>query len=202
MAAETKLVLIRRSLTLPFGMDLIDSRDGIVLAWARLHTAYVLADRVNETYPDPDLARDGLTLSLEMSSQLRDLEGGGDGEDIAARFMLPSRERLEFVEVLAELIGWVGRRVSVDVGRPGDAGTASFTATLIGVDSEPEAQRDDFVLVRFEDGPGFVDLDPEAMTAFGVRLEAIGIRWLEFDKRGSRAVAIRPLKADEAGGES
>lgn len=201
MAANAQLVLIRRSLTLPFGMDLIDSRDGVVLAWARLHTAYVLADRVNETYPDPNLAPDSLTLSLEMSSQLQDLEGGGEGRDPAARFMVPSRERAEFVEVLSELVGWVGRRVSVFVGNPGFPGAASFTATLIGVD--PEAEGNEFVLVRFENGPGFIDLDPEVMTAFRVRLEPLRIQWLEFDKEDRRALSIQPLdQLDEAGGES
>lgn len=199
MAAETRLVLLRRSLALPFGMDLVDGRDGVVLAWARLHTAHVVADRVNETYPDPELAPGREALMLEMAWLMQCARNGG-GEEIADRFMLPSRERAGFVEVLSQLVGWVGHRVSVFVGCGGDAGAASFTATLIGVD--PEAEGNEFVLVRFEDGPGFVDLDPEVMSAFRVRLEPLGIHWLEFDKEDRRALSIQPLdQLDEAGGE-
>lgn len=186
---------------MPVGMDLIDSRDGVVLAWARLYTAHLVAGRVNETYHDLELAPGRDALMLEMAWLISCAGDGGDRDEIASRFMLPSRERVEFVEVLSELVGWVGRRVSVFAGPPGRPGAASFTATLVGVD--PEAEGNEFVLVRFEEGPGFVDLDPEVMSAFRVRLEPLGVHWLEFDKDGHRLLSIQPLdQLDEAGGES
>lgn len=200
MSAETKLVLIRRSRALPFGMDLIDSRDGFALAWARLHTAHVVAGRVNETYPDLELAPGHEALMLELAWLMHCVREGG-GDEVAHRFMLPSREQAELVEVLSELVGWVGRRVSVFVGHPGQPGAASFTATLTGVD--PEAEGNEFVLIRFEESPGFVDLDPEVMTAFRIRLEPLGIHWLEFEKGARRVLSIQPLDgSDETGGES
>lgn len=185
---------------MPFGMDLVDSRDGAVLAWARLHTAHVVAEHVNETYPDLELAPDRQALMLELAWLIQGAQDG-DGDEVADRFMLPVRERAEFVEVLSELVGWVGRRVSVFVGCPGWPGAASFTATLAGVD--PEAEGNEFVLVRFERGPGFVDLDPEVMTAFRVRLEPLGIQWLEFGRGDRRVLSIQPLdERHEAGGGS
>lgn len=119
---------------------------------------------------------------------------------VVRRMMLPSRERLDFVEVLSELVGWVGRRVSVLVGRPGDAGAASFTATLAGLD--PESEGNEFVLVRFEEGRGFVDLDPDVMTAFRVRIKPTEAHWLEFDRDGHRALSIRPIGEDGESGAS
>lgn len=192
MGAETKLVLVRRSSTMPIGMDLVDSRDGTVLAWARLRTAYLVAGRVNEVYPDRDLAPDSGLLVLELESHLGDV---GRAESDAAR-MLPSRERLDFVGVLTELLGWVGERVSVFVGCPGDAGVASFSATLARV--APELEDDPFLLIRFERESDWVDLDPEVMTAFRVRDEISETTWLEFEVSGRRALSIR-LAAD--GGE-
>ncbi len=195
MAAETKLVLVRSSHALPLGMDLVDSRDGAVLAWARLHTAQVVADRVNAAHPDPDLAPGRDALTAELPSFLVEDDCADDDDDLSARYLLPSRERLEFVEVLSELVGWTGRRVSIFVGRLGAAGAASFTATLAGLD--PAAEGSEFVIVRFERSPGFVDLDPDLMTAFRVRLEPIGARSLEFDRDGHRALAIQLLGQSE-----
>jgi hypothetical protein len=114
---------------------------------------------------------------------------------VGQRIPLPSRERLVFVEVLSELVGWVGRRVSVFVGRPGDAGAASFTATVAGLD--PESEGTEFVMVRFEEGRGFVDLDPDVMTAYRVRLEPNEAHWLEFDREGHRALSIRLIGEDD-----
>ncbi len=198
MTTETNLVLIRRSQVVPFGMDLIDSRDGFALAWARLHAAYLVAGRVNEAYPDACVAPDREVLMMELASHLVDSDDADDEDALSGGFMVPRRERLEFVEVLSELVGWVGRRVSVSVGPLGVSGAASFTGTLIGVDPEAEALGDRFVLVRFDDGASFVDLDPETMPGFRVRLEPAGLLWLEFEKEGCRALSIRPI--DEIGG--
>jgi hypothetical protein len=146
--------------------------------------------------PDPDFAADRQQLTPELSSPKDDPESAGPEEGICLRMMLPSREPLESVEVLSELVGWVGRRVSVFVGRPGDAGAASFTATIAGLD--PEAEGNEFVLVRFEEGPGFVDLDPDVMAAYRVRLEPNEAHWLEFDREGHRALSIRLIgEADD-----
>jgi hypothetical protein len=176
---------------MPIGMDLVDSRDGTVLAWARLRTAYVVADRVNEAYPDPGLAPDSGPLIDELQSHLSD---AGSAESAAVR-MLPIRERLDFVEVLAELLGWVGRVVSVFVGCPGIAGAASFSTTLTRV--APELEDDRFLLIRFERESDFVDLDPDVMTAYRARDQISGASWLEFEVKGRRVLSIRPV--DEAG---
>lgn len=77
MVAEANLVLIRRSQTMPLGVDLVDSRDGTVLAWARLRTGYLVAGRANRAYPDRDLAPDPETLRRELSDFLPD---GGDND--------------------------------------------------------------------------------------------------------------------------
>lgn len=77
MAADTNLVLLRDSLAVSLGMDLVDSRNGIVLAWAPNYTAIPLAERLNLAYPDRDLAPDSDTLMHELPSYMGG-EGGAD----------------------------------------------------------------------------------------------------------------------------
>ena len=73
MAADVNLVLLRRSQVMPIGMDLVDSRDGTVLAWAPTSTANPVAERMNLAYPDRDLAPEAEALMRELPSYM----GGG-----------------------------------------------------------------------------------------------------------------------------
>lgn len=77
MAAEIKMVLIRRSQTMPISVDPVDSRAGTILAWARLRLARFTTGRVDEPYPDLGLAPDPDALQVESSEFLPD---GGDGD--------------------------------------------------------------------------------------------------------------------------
>src|SRR5690349_21813184 len=58
VADSKRLVLVREPLWPDFGLNLVDSRDDTVLAWAPTATAIPVAERINQAYPDRDLAPD------------------------------------------------------------------------------------------------------------------------------------------------
>lgn len=68
MTHRTPLVLTREPLApgIDLGIDLVDSRNGQVLAWAPNYTAFPLARYLNRIFPDAALAPNHEALKREL----------------------------------------------------------------------------------------------------------------------------------------
>ena len=69
---QAPLALIREPVTIHFGLDMVDSRTDVVLAWGPTSTISRLAKHLNEVYPDRRTAPDSETLMRELPRHLNE----------------------------------------------------------------------------------------------------------------------------------
>jgi hypothetical protein len=100
---------------------------------------------------------------------------------------------IAFADALAELIGWSGQDVHVEVSVAGGAGISSFDACFDGVAADED---EGIVLVRFESDIALVVLS-DVMSASRISSPTMEVRWLRFTVGEHQSVEIERLEPEE-----
>jgi hypothetical protein len=100
---------------------------------------------------------------------------------------------IAFAHALAELVGWSGQYVHVEVSVAGGAGTSSFHARFDGVAADED---EGIVLLRFESDIALVVLS-DVMSVSKISSLTIEVRWLRFTVGEHQSVEIERLEPEE-----
>lgn len=100
---------------------------------------------------------------------------------------------IEFIQVLEELVGWIGKQVSVYTSYGGYAGGSSFVDRLTRVETMDCAG--DPLLLHFE-GESVVSLSPDRMRSYRVTNSLTETGWLTFAVDGRRVLDLEEVQGN------
>lgn len=100
---------------------------------------------------------------------------------------------IAFADALAQLVGWSGQHLHVEVLVAGSAGVCGFDGRFEGVAAD---ENKGSVVLWFEGDVAFVVLN-EVMSAFTVSSTAMAVRWIRFTVGEHQSIEVERLVPEE-----